>query len=226
MKKLILAGLMAVSGLSAAQQTKNFQTSGYDGISVAGPYTVVLSDGKEGNITATGEADDLEALIVESDGKNLTIKPEKGWKNRPKRNVRITIPFESINAVKLAGSGSITSSELISATNLSIALAGSGHISLKAKADTIDAKISGSGDLELSGNTTKVETNLSGSGEIHAFGLYSAIAEANISGSGNCEINCSEQITARISGSGNIVYKGNPDVEDTKVSGSGRITKS
>ena len=226
MKQIILAGLLAVSGLSAAQQTKNFQTSAYDGVSVAGPYTVVLVKGKEGAITANGEADDLAALIVESEDGQLKIRPEKGWKNKPRRNVTITIPFEDLSTVKLAGSGSISSSDLISATSLNLALSGSGSMDLKAKTDTLIAAVSGSGDLKLSGSANKIETNLSGSGEIHAFDLHSLIAEANISGSGHCRVNCSQQLTARVSGSGDIEYKGNPEKEDTKVAGSGRVTKS
>lgn len=226
MKKIILAGLLAVSGLSAAQETRNFHTSDYEGISVSGPYTVVLVQGKEGDITASGEADDLKSLIVDTEDGKLKIRPEKGWKNKPKRKVTITVPFQDLASIKLAGSGSITSSDVIAGTNLDVAISGSGSIRLKAKADKIDAAVSGSGNLELSGNANKMEANLSGSGEVHAFGLQSAVAEANISGSGHCQINCSEQITARVSGSGNIEYKGNPQKEDTKVVGSGRVTKS
>jgi len=226
MKQIILSAVLAISGLTAAQKSKNFQTSEYESISISGPYTVVLTNGKEGAITATGEAEDLAALVVESENGKLRIRPEKGWKNKPKHKVTITVPFQEVSEVKLAGSGSITSGEMIATKSLNIAITGSGSIRLKAKADMIDASISGSGNLELSGNANKMKSNLAGSGEIHAFGLQSAIAEASISGSGHCQVYCTEQLTARVSGSGNIEYKGNPEKEDSKLSGSGRVTKA
>ncbi|WP_278021592.1 GIN domain-containing protein [Flavobacterium ginsengisoli] len=56
--------------------------------------------------------------------------------------------------------------------------------------------------------------------------LKSKVVEANVSGSGNSKVACDESLTARVSGSGNIRYVGNPEKKDTKVSGSGTISKS
>jgi hypothetical protein len=43
-------------------------------------------------------------------------------------------------------------------------------------------------------------------------------------GSGDMEIVSHQSLKARVSGSGDIEYKGNPSKEDTKVSGSGSIS--
>ncbi len=226
MKKTIIAAILAVSGFASAQQSKTFKTSEYDKISVSSSYTVVLVKGKEGEITATGNQEDLSNLVVETKGVVLKIRPEKqNWKGN-KNKVTITIPFESVDGVTLSGSGSITSSETLKADTFNVAVSGSGRINLKIDAKTMEAALSGSGRIELAGKTAKSETNISGSGKILAYALQSAVADANVSGSGSCEVNCTEAITARISGSGRISYKGNPEKEDTKVAGSGSISKS
>jgi len=49
-------------------------------------------------------------------------------------------------------------------------------------------------------------------------------AELKISGSGSIGANVEKEIVARISGSGNIKYKGQPRIEDIKVSGSGNVS--
>ncbi|MBP6585664.1 MAG: DUF2807 domain-containing protein, partial [Flavobacterium sp.] len=48
-------------------------------------------------------------------------------------------------------------------------------------------------------------------------------AKVNVSGSGDIKVNCTEFIEARVAGSGDIEYKGNPKKVDTKVAGSGTI---
>lgn len=225
MKNIHLATILAVSSLAAAQQTKTFKTSGYDSVGVSGSYTVVFVNGNEGNITATGDQKDLDNLIVETEDGKLKIYPDNKIKGG-KKSVTVTVPVEAIEGVALSGSGSITSKDALKADEFNIALSGSGKIALNVNAKQLEAAMSGSGTIELSGNANKVESNLSGSGRIEAFDLKSATAEVNISGSGECELHCSEELTARISGSGRISYKGNPQKEDTKVVGSGRITKS
>ncbi|HQV37276.1 MAG TPA: DUF2807 domain-containing protein, partial [Flavobacterium sp.] len=62
-----------------------------------------------------------------------------------------------------------------------------------------------------------------GSGDIKAFELVSENAKVNVSGSGDIKVNCTEFIEARVAGSGDIEYKGNPKKVDTKVAGSGTI---
>ncbi|RZJ70131.1 head GIN domain-containing protein [Flavobacterium sp.] len=225
MKKTIIAALLVLSGVASAQTTKQINVSKYDEIAISGPYIVELVAGTEGEITLFGEQQDLDNIVVKCDGEHLVIKPAKHikWKNKA---VRITIPFESLSELALAGSGSITSKARIKADHFEIALSGSGRIALDLDTKELEAALSGSGKIELAGKTSKAEANVSGSGKILAFELQSAVADANVSGSGSCEVTCSDAITARISGSGRIHYKGNPVKEDTKVAGSGSIAKS
>lgn len=224
---LIIAAVLALSANAAAQDLKQIKTEGYDEIAVSGSYTVELVAGTEGNITVSGDAGDLEKLVVESDGGTLKIHHNKefGWKTS-KKPVKITVPFESLTEVVLSGSGSITAKDIIKADFFQAVLSGSGKLSLNVNAKQLEASMSGSGKIELKGNANKLESSLSGSGHLEAYGLTAATAEANVSGSGNCQVNCTEAIVARVSGSGRINYKGNPAKEDTKVSGSGRVSKS
>jgi hypothetical protein len=51
------------------------------------------------------------------------------------------------------------------------------------------------------------------------------VVKVRISGSGNASVWANESIEAKISGSGDIDYRGNPNKEITKISGSGSINK-
>lgn len=202
-------------------------TGDYDGVKIAGFFDVDLVSGKEGKITIKGEENLLSAIKVEVEDKSLKIYVEKGTQIRTSsgNKIQVTVPFEKISELSLAGSGDIQSKDVIKNDNLAVKLAGSGNLTLPVDTNNLELHVSGSGNIHLKGTATKLTTKLSGSGDIDASSLKSKIVEANVSGSGNSKVTCDESITARVAGSGNIKYIGNPDKRDVKVSGSGTITK-
>ena len=77
---------------------------------------------------------------------------------------------------------------------------------------------------ELTVTTLFGEVEVSGSGDVEAYDLKTEKAELKIAGSGSIGISVEKEIIARVSGSGDIKYKGQPRIEDIKVSGSGQIS--
>ena len=77
--------------------------------------------------------------------------------------------------------------------------------------------------LSFQGTATTFEAAVSGSGDVDAYDLKTEKAELKISGSGSIGAAVEKEIVARVSGSGDIKYKGQPKIEDIKVSGSGKI---
>lgn len=203
----------------------NRTTGDYDAISCAGSFDYILVSGTEGQLKIKGEENLLKHVITEVKNGKLTIKTENGYnlKTSMGKTIKITIPFKDINAVSLAGSGDLWNEDTISATNLDVSLAGSGDVKLSVKATSIESNIAGSGDIELNGSTSNLEVSIAGSGDYSGFGLDADNTEVTISGSGNAEVVSNSSLKARVSGSGDIDYKGNPDKEDTKVAGSGSI---
>lgn len=206
--------------------TETRNTSDYDGIKCAGSMDYILVAGTEGKIKLEGESNLLKHIITEVKGNNLIVKVEKGVNLKPSWNktIKITIPFKDISKVSLAGSGDLWNEDKITASDFGVSLAGSGDVVLNVDAKNIGASLAGSGDLTLKGKTTDFTAKLAGSGDVHAFGLQADNTTASIAGSGDMEVVSNKYLKARVSGSGDIEYKGNPDKEDTKVSGSGSIS--
>lgn len=206
--------------------TETRSTGDYDGIKIAGSFDVDLVSGKEGKITIKGEENLLAVIKVEVEDNSLKIYVEKGTQIRTSSGkIQVTVPFEKISELSLAGSGDIQSKDVIKNDNLAVKLSGSGNFNLPVDTNNLELHVSGSGNIHLKGTADKLTTKLSGSGDIDASNLKSKIVEANVSGSGNSKVTCAESITARVAGSGNIKYIGNPEKRDVKVSGSGTITK-
>jgi len=203
--------------------TETRNVSDYDEIAVAGSFDVKLVAGKEGKITIEIEDNLLEYLITEVKEGKLKIKWEKGININTTKELLVTVPFEDIEAVSLAGSGDVFSEDTIKTDNLKVALAGSGDIKLNINAIGISSAVSGSGDIKLMGSTENLKCAIAGSGDINGYELVSNNVEVSIAGSGDIKVNAKENLKARISGSGDVYYKGNPR-QDVKVSGSGSVS--
>lgn len=240
MKKLSLLLCIGIISLSCSAQwgktvkgngnnvTIERNTGDYDGVSVSGWFDVDLVDGSEGTVILEGEENLLEYIITEVKNGKLVIKTEKGvnlktsnWKS----GIRITVPVESINSVSMSGSGDIVGKTKIKSGDFSTAMSGSGDITLDIETNSLTASMSGSGDITLSGTTTDFEATISGSGDINAFDLEADYVNATVSGSADIQVTANKSIKARVSGSGDISYRGNPEKIDTKTSGSGDISK-
>jgi len=241
MKKLLL--ILAIIGISTSvnaqwgskkikgngnmtQVTRDLKT--YDAVHVSGFFDVFLVAGEEGKIELEGESNLLDHVITEIRGNVLDIKTENGVNLQPSNNnmITITVPFKDLDEVNLSGSGDVVSRDRITATSFSTALAGSGDVVLEVEATTVKASLSGSGDLTLKGKTQEVELNLSGSGDIHAGELKATDADLSVAGSGDISLHCDGgTLKARVAGSGDIEYSGKPSREDSKVVGSGSISK-
>jgi hypothetical protein len=205
--------------------TEKRTTAGYDEINVSGFFDVVLVSGTEGVISIQGEENLLPYIKVEVDGNVLKIYTEKNVNIDTKKDIVLTVPFEQISFVSLSGSGDVMSKNTIVSPNFKAKLSGSGDLTLDVKTSDFESNLSGSGDVVLTGSSDNFVSKTSGSGDVDAINLITKNANLTISGSGDMKVNCSESLIARVSGSGDIQYKGDPEKKDTKVSGSGNISK-
>lgn len=239
MKRITVVMVLIVSVAANAQWTetingngkiitKNVSTENYDKIDISGAFNVQLTNGTEGKLILIGEENLLSYLITEVKGNTLEIHFEKGKSIHMSlgKTLVVKVPFESLSGVSLAGSGEVRTEKTIKSDSFVTNLVGSGDIDLTIQSDTIEAKIIGSGDLLLKGTAGTFKSKIIGSGDLRAFDLKVSQAETEVSGSGDAKIYCSESLFARVSGSGDIHFKGDPKKKDTKVSGSGDISKA
>ena len=238
MKKVLTLSLALFTIAATAQWGKRVKGNGkvvtiersvgdYDYVSVAGWFDVELVDGEEGEISLKGEENLLEYIKTEVKNGDLVIKTKKGVNLQPsswKDGIVVTVPVESINGTSLSGSGDVIGKTTLKADDFKTSISGSGDIELDVEANTLKASMSGSGDIRLSGKATDFDVSVSGSGDIKAYDLQAEFVTAQVSGSADIKVTAKQSLKARVSGSGDISYKGNPKKIDTKSSGSGDIS--
>lgn len=202
-------------------------TGDYDALKVGGFYEVELVGGQEGKITIQGEENLMEYIETDVKGGVLTIKSRDNMNVSPSRgeDVYITIPVEKIDAIRLSGSGKLSGTQTLDANNFKVHTSGSRKVELSLNTKSLTVITSGSSGVNLSGNAENIDVTSSGSSNVNAFDLNVDHVDVRSSGSSDVNVSANETLNTRVSGSGDVRYRGNPDKIKNKTSGSGDVSK-
>ena len=143
-------------------------------------------------------------------------------------NIETPINIENL-VIKISGNGTLKSMENIIVNN-KLSIHCSGHMELELKklvASLLNIDTSGSSDIKiLTGNVNKQEIEISGSGKYIAPELKTKETDITCRGSGKLEVNATDALKVNISGSGKVIYSGDPKKLEQKISGSGTIQRA
>jgi hypothetical protein len=89
--------------------------------------------------------------------------------------------------------------------------------------ENLKVELLGSGGVIAAGRVDYVALDLQGSGDIDTMRLVARKAFIKVQGSGDVRAFASDEVKARLHGSGDVHVNGGSRVRDSKVSGSGRI---
>ena len=100
------------------------------------------------------------------------------------------------------------------ATDLKISVAGSGDLKIEnAQATSVNASVAGSGTVKISGNADNADYSVAGSGDLLTSDFKVQRISASVAGSGEIKCYAVDFLKARVSGSGSIGYKGDPQLD-------------
>lgn len=227
MKKLIAIIALVALPITGQSQTKETRNVGnFTELSAKGSFDYVLIKGAKPSVTLYGPADVLPLINTEVSGNKLDIGTKSGSRIKLSRGQRlvVTVYYTNINEISFQGSGNLKGENTIESDKLSIAMQGSGSISLDINAKQSNIETSGSGSATVSGKADTVNYELTGSGSISAGRLQGNTVNASLSGSGNMKIVANKALQAKLTGSGSIAYGGNPEKKNVSKTGSGSVS--
>ncbi|HVA97708.1 MAG TPA: head GIN domain-containing protein, partial [Bacteroidia bacterium] len=183
-----------------------------------------------------------DVILTQSDSNEVIIKTSSSKKsNEIKTTVSngtleisggkpiegtIIIRVKKLNQLEMSGTVDVKTSNQLTTDNLSIITSGTGDAIIDVSAKQIQANTMGTGDIKLSGNCDSLTAIVTGTGDIKSFSLLSKSVNANVIGSGDAKINVKNYIDANVSGTGDIIYKGNPIQRTVKIEGAGSIEQA
>lgn len=206
-------------------ETVDLNVTDFDAIALQGAFNVVIRQGNDFDVYATGDANILSYLEAEVHGDVLELDLERGCYRNYDLTVTVTTPY--INGVYLSGSGNINVGDFLDLDQMEVRISGSGNIDLHELGGLYqtNVEIPGSGNIEFNERTQDVDKAkfvITGSGNVNAFNLIAGDVYARIDGSGNIRTTAQDHLDAYIGGSGDILYKGNPIIRQ-HITGSGSV---
>jgi hypothetical protein len=140
--------------------------------------------------------------------------------------MKVFISVKNINDLQVNGAGKIISENSIASGSLTLGVNGNGSMDVDIKGDIVKAEVTGSGTLSLRGYATSLDALVSGSGNINAFNCPVETSKVKVTGSGMCELNVTNTIDATVMGNGQIKHKGNTKTAQKKIYGSGTVDRA
>lgn len=126
--------------------------------------------------------------------------------------------------LEVYGSGDVEISGI--KQDLRLDLRGSGDVEVDdLLVETSTLSLTGSGDVELSGSCVSFTLKQTGSGDFNGYGLKAVSADLSLMGSGDAVLTVAETLRARLHGSGDLTYRGNPTNVQVDAKGSGEVFK-
>lgn len=159
---------------------------------------------------------------VKGDG-TLVIKNTENY--RSKVGVKVYVSMRDIRGFTIYGAANVRGEQPFHTEELNLVIGGSGNMWVDVTAQRINTSILGSGDVFLSGSTKLHDLKILGSGNVNALDLMTSRTEIGLAGSGNCHVYVRDVLQVVLFGSGNIYYRGDPEVINFRISGSGQLIK-
>lgn len=207
---------------SGPLQTESRAVAGFDRIEFHSSGTLDVRQGPNESLSITAEAALLPELLSEVVGGTLRLSRRAGARTSATAETRYIVTVKNLSALTLAGSGHVSAIDVHSDA-LSIQLSGSGTLEL-VRLDTpaLNLKLSGQGSVTASGKAARQDVTVSGAGSYDGRALANADATLTLSGTGRIQVNVEHTLDATVSGAGEIVYQGSPQVT-RRISGVGQI---
>lgn len=212
--------------------TQEVKVEPFNAIKLMGSADIIYQQDSRTHVEIYGSDNIVPLLDTYVEGNTLIVKFKKNttiW-NKGKLEVRVFSPelnkltingsgdIKLVNGIQteqdielgINGSGNILG-EGFSCQQMSVFINGSGNISLQQiQSKECIAKVAGSGNIKLNGETVNAKYSISGSGNIGASALKASNVGASTTGSGCIRCYASGKLVARVKGSGDIAYKGEP----------------
>lgn len=239
MKKLIVIILLLATGQLFAQPWKSIKGDGqlkketravsdFSSISSRGSIEVKITKGHSDNIEVEADENLLPYIETNVENGKLVIQTKKNINIKSASKMVVYVSMTVIKSLQVSGSGNIEATGTFTGDETSeISVSGSGNIHLSSVSfKDASFAISGSGNITAKGGSANdLSVSVRGSGNVYVNDISAENVEVKISGSGNAKVTSEKSLSANISGSGNVFYKGNAKNISSKVNGSGKLIK-
>ncbi|WP_420551557.1 GIN domain-containing protein [Tenacibaculum aiptasiae] len=209
--------------------TRTLSIEDFNSINASGRANITITQGNTQEVTATGQANIIEAITtgVNNDIWDIGLEGPCGY-SYDELSINIVVP--NINKIESGGINTIVVNDFNNQTELAIDLGGSGSLTLNAfeGITALDFSAGGTGSFTANKDITTLNTlNINQSGAFEYSGFNINVDDCTIiaGGTGTTEVTVQNNLDVTISGTATVRYKGNPTITQN-ISGTGQLIEA
>ncbi len=240
MKKILFASIVLISilsfysckhctTLSLKQDSITFKFETFDTVNVYDIFNVYIKQDSFYSIKIKGDENLIKNVQVSKVDKNIEIQDKNTCYflklKHSQLNIYITAP--DFYFVQLFSASSVYSIDTLHFTRFGIRAYGyyaNANVCVDCKDHFFLGIWNSTGNYYIYGKTLFYQVLNHGHAYIHSFDLKSQYADIKQRSTGNVEVFCQKKLDAKIFETGNIIYKGTPEI-NAVIIGDGRIIK-
>jgi len=225
----VVIGVTAITLPASAQSEEIRQVSGFNSIVSGEALSVhVKIDGTE-SLKISARADIIKVIETVVENGTLKIKFKDNLKSGEGDSdgpIDIYVTAKSLSSIVKEGSGYLIVDGTLTGGDVNIVSNGSGIVRASVKSGNLNVNINGASNVRLNGAADKAEVTINGPGTMNGRDLKTKDVSVMITGAGSAYFRADKTVSAHIVGSGGVVYSGDATVTDSKIDGSGSVSKA
>lgn len=219
---LLSSCMLGVQGNGKVEEA-NRSVEDFNRISVSGMFEVHLRQADENSLKVVAD-ENLHELIesrVENGVLQISTKEDIGRAEE----LDLYIGLKDLEAMEFSGAVSVKNVGELSGAELHLESSGAAEIKLSVDYDQISIELSGASEIEMSGEADQLRLSSSGASEVKFFELKVDRMRLDLSGASDVEVSVEEDLSLEASGAAEIVYRGNPEISRSELSGAASLRK-
>ena len=176
----------------------------FTAVDLAGTNEMTVQVGEPQQVVVRADDNLIDKVVTQVRAGVLVVSDRGSFTTRAPMSVFVTVPY--LRSATMSGTGQLT------ATGVA--------------AKSFIARLPGTGTLLVSGRAERVDASVSGDGAVTLGSLLARDATVAVRGTGSVTIHVTRSLDATISGTGAIVYSGEPASVTKNITGDGTITGS
>lgn len=226
--QLFLIAALLIAALSCrvtAQETRKFQVSGFNKLSMGSAFKIDVKQGGSYSVTATGRAEDLDDMESAVKGGTLHLGyKNKGW-NRNRKTVEISIVMPALEAVEFSGASKANVARFSNVKNMDIEVSGASQVTMSVASPKVAVEVSGASSLTLNGEGDVLTGEVSGASSLKGRDFSAKTVNIDASGASSAAIVASNTVNAEASGASSIRYSGGAKDIRSNTSGASSVKR-
>lgn len=206
--------------------TQTVSVEDYQKVKIDANLQVIYTAEESDVVEITGYENLLEALEVTVKDGTLILHSDRefamGDGNKTAPKVKISSP--ELTNISVEGAVLWKEGDPLVGETLKLEVQGVCDLDTSVDVKELVVDLAGVGEIILQGQAEKAEITSSGVGDVKALALEVAEMQVELSGVGNVEVYCTEQLDVLLNGMGNVTYSGDAQV-NKQIVGAGIVQK-